>query len=684
MTRYLIIISLLILTTSCILKQIDYPYAENNATEQNYFGTVLKDDYKWLELNVPMNEKRTEWLNAQYQLSNKEVTRSNDIYKRITELGGISYTLHAGIIGDQVFFLKAHLYRKKAALYSYSRHESRPVFIREFEFPFQLKASSRIEISPDGKKLAVMTEDLQNNIGLYVFDLMTSEDKPVKHIPYINDYPAKWATEGQTLFFIKDGITDTSDSIKSFYLCSFTFQENETKVSRYITNDTDHLFNSIGYTYDKRSNQLYIAERQSNNNQINIYRVTPDDEPSLCLWHTQAVNTNYNYRIAGVDSLNLYLIKFNQLNKGALYGLSKESRTMIPVMEARDVAFSGFSIIKDHLVVGYKNTVEHEIYLINNKSLSKRKIAIRKKGRYNFFNNPNDSVIYFNHETYLEPRSLYYTSIENPDKHIRVCQFEDIPYKADDFVTEYTKLKSANGDSISFSVSYKKGIQKNGKNPTVLLSYLNGSDDLKNSFYFSRILFMEHGFIFVQRNDVENIKSIPVAERAKDLKLMRDYLIANKFTSKEHLCLSGREYGCTAIALALNQYPDFCKTVIMADGVYDLVNFKHKHELMLSSDSREQFNTLLNLSPYHHIRQNASYPSMILLTSDLNGKIYSSQTHKYVAKLQMRTKGCNPILLYRPEKKRITESVEVTDYYDNIYQTLSFLLKDMNMGYFCL
>lgn len=684
MTRYLTFAALLFLLNSCILKQIDYPYAENNTTEQHFFGAILKDDYKWLEIDLPTNEKRTEWLDAQYKLSEHNVNRNRNkqIYDRITELGNITYTLNAGIIGDEIYYLKINLYRKQASLHKYSRFEDKRVLVNTFDFPFHLRTTSLVKVSPDGKNLAVVVEKTKDKFELFIYDALDKGSKVLTSIPFVKDYHVRWTPDSKYLFFIKDGINDANDEMNSYYVCGVSTNGMSQEIKKFITPDTGSLFNSIGYVYDDIRSELYITEQTyRSDNKINIYRTNACSPSSLHLWDTQIVDPDLQFKLAGIDSSNIYFFQFDNQIKGAFFAIKRENKKVDTIMPKSEDSFSGFSMIKDHILIGYKSKEDqkHEAYIINNKTYEKKQIGISKKGRYRFLNNPNDSIIYFNHESHAEPRALYRSSANLPDKHVRLCHLEDIPYNTNDFITEYPVIKSNNGNDIPLSISYRKGLKKDGLNPALLLAYLNGSDELKNSFYFSRILFMEQGFIFVQRNDVDNLHSIPLAQRAEDIKTICDYLISNSYTSRENLCLSGRQYGCTAIAMILNEKPDFCKTSIMVDGVFDLVNYGHAENMMYSIGNKSEFERTLNASPYHHIKNKACYPSIILLTSESNPLIAPWQTHKYAARLQMRTKGCNPILLYQPEKRWISDSYEITDFFDSIYQTISFLSNEMDV-----
>lgn len=679
--KQIVLFLFLLLFVNCTFNQINYPYAENNMTVYRVQDTIIEDEYKWLESNHNGYMVKKQWIDEQLNLSNKILgNRVPLFYERIESLGQIPFILNVGIYDDEIYYLRINLYTKEAKLYKYSRLSEIRTYIRDFHFPFLLKSNTKASLSPDKNQLAIISENPGNSYSLHIYKVYDKHNIPFKTVDYVNNYAVRWSQDMKSLLFLKDGLNDINDSIQNSYLCALSMTRQRNIFTCFHTLDTDKIFNTVDYSYDSEKNEIYLSERTERNKEhLNIYSATSEKPESMRLLHTVEVDSSYNYRMGGVDRDNIYLLKMNEYKKGDLYAISKKDYSIDTLMYKRETPISGFSMIKDHVIIAYKNDKGNDASLINSKTKEKRNIGIKKEGRYSFLNNRNNSVIYVNYESYTTPAELFFTTPVKSKELKHVSSVRNLPFEENDFITEYKVIKDGSGDDLHFTISYCKGLKMNGKNPTILFTFLNAEDEAVNSFYFSRLLFMEQGYIYVQPSHVDFPSKIPYMQRIDDLKLITEYLIDNKYTSRNKLCLSGREYGSTAIAQLLNEDPSFCKAAILVDGIYDLVSRDISNTNIASLNVSTGHRNLFPLSPYHHIKKKASYPTMILLTTKNRNQIAPAHTYKYVAKLQMRTKSQNPVLMYEPAKIRMKSGLEFTNYYDNIYSTISFISKALNV-----
>ncbi|MGL4781091.1 MAG: prolyl oligopeptidase family serine peptidase, partial [Bacteroidales bacterium] len=201
--------------------------------------------------------------------------------------------------------------------------------------------------------------------------------------------------------------------------------------------------------------------------------------------------------------------------------------------------------------------------------------------------------------------------------------------------------------------------------------------------YFSRILFMEQGVVFVQRSAEDYKKHYTLNEKKSDVKRIVEYLTTNKYTSNNKLCLSGFEYGSTIFANLLNEKPDVCKVALLSNGIFDMVNhakkdkLKNHYQRFFDYSSQDKFIRILQKSPYQAIKRKAVYPAVLVLNGEGHQGIDPSHSYKYIAKLQMRTDGSNPILLYDQAKMNRKDDMLVYDYREKIYYTLTFLSREI-------
>ena len=141
-----------------------------------------------------------------------------------------------------------------------------------------------------------------------------------------------------------------------------------------------------------------------------------------------------------------------------------------------------------------------------------------------------------------------------------------------------------------------------------------------------------------------------------------EYLFAQKYTNPQKLVIEGRSNGGLLIGAVINQRPDICKVAIPAVGVMDMLRF-HKFTAGKfwvseygSPDDPVHFKNLLLYSPLHNIQEISEHPAILVLTADHDDRVVPSHSFKYIATLQEKYKGENPVLI-RIEKKEAMDSV---------------------------
>lgn len=223
--------------------------------------------------------------------------------------------------------------------------------------------------------------------------------------------------------------------------------------------------------------------------------------------------------------------------------------------------------------------------------------------------------------------------------------------------------QSKDGTRVPMFIVHKKGLALNGHNPVLLTGY--GGFNITNSPVFLRgaYLWLEHGGVYALANlrggaeygeDWHRAGMLDKKQNVfDDFIAAGEYLIAQKYTDKNHLAIQGGSNGGLLMGAALTQRPDLFRAVICQVPLLDMLRYQNFQIAKLwipeygSSDDPKQFEWLYAYSPYHHVKQGTLYPAVLFMTADSDTRVDPMHAKKMAALMQ--TEAANgpdrPILL---------------------------------------
>ena len=129
-----------------------------------------------------------------------------------------------------------------------------------------------------------------------------------------------------------------------------------------------------------------------------------------------------------------------------------------------------------------------------------------------------------------------------------------------------------------------------------------------------------------------------------------EYLIENKYTSKERLVIQGEFNGGLMMGVAMTQRPDLFRAVVCKNPLFDMIRYpqfgqgKAWVQEFGSPEVSDQFRTLLDYSPYHHVKPGTAYPATLIISREGDPRVDPMHSRKMAAALQAATTGFAPIL----------------------------------------
>ena len=362
-----------------------------------------------------------------------------------------------------------------------------------------------------------------------------------------------------------------------------------------------------------------------------------------------------------------------------------------------DAVLQDASVAGGRLLLQYEHNATSELKLFG---LDGNKLAdiplpaigsvFSASGRY------DRNEIFFGFQSFTAPPSIYRVALTDV-KSVLWAKVDAPSIDPSAYDVQQVWYSSKDGTKVPMFVVSKKGIEKSGKNPTLLTGYGGFNVSLTPAFSRSMYLWMEHGGIYAVANlrggseFGEDWHRAGMLEKKQnvfdDFISAGEYLIAQKYTDKDHLAIQGGSNGGLLMGVMITQRPDLFRAVVCAVPLLDMLRYQNFQIAKLwipeygSAEDAKQFEWLYAYSPYHHVKPGHEYPAILFMTGDTDTRVDPMHAKKMAALMQAEAKNGasqqKPILLRietkaghgqgKPVTKQIEES---TDMYSFLFWQL--------------
>ena len=272
----------------------------------------------------------------------------------------------------------------------------------------------------------------------------------------------------------------------------------------------------------------------------------------------------------------------------------------------------------------------------------------------------NDKELYFSFTNYNTPNSSYKF---NPKNGTYESYWKpSIAFNSDAYISNQVFYTSKDGTKVPMIITYKKGVELNGKNPTILYGYGGFNISITPSFSIANAVWMEQGGVYA----VPNLRGggeygkkwhdagtqLKKQNVFDDFIAAAEYLIKEKYTSSNYLAIRGGSNGGLLVGATMTQRPDLMKVALPAVGVLDMLRYHTftagagwAYDYGTANDSKEMFEYLKGYSPVHNVKKGIKYPATLVTTGDHDDRVVPAHSFKFAAELQGKQAGENPILI---------------------------------------
>ena len=610
------------------------------------------------------------WLNEK---ENPEVIdyleRENDYYNKMTAhtidfQGELFKEIKSKIKEDDEsvpYFINGYWYVTK-----YKKDKDYPVYIRrkdsisakdevlfncnELAKDYEYFNLSNIQISPNNKLAAYSFDTVSRR--LYTIKIKNLETGEI-YKEEINNSSGSfaWANDNSSLFYTnRDSKTLRNDKIFKHEL------ETNSIDDELVYHEKDKTF----YTNVSRTKSNKFVVISSFSTLTSEFQFVDADNPNddFKLFSKRIKGVEYSvshfgdyfYIITNRDNAKNY-----KLMKTSLLHTEFDNWESV-INHREDVLIEGIDIFKDYLVVSERV-----------KGLSRINVKRWDKTENYFINFNSDtytayttSNIDFNtnklryvYNSMTEPYSVIDFDMKSKEKvTIKEHLVVDENFNKDNYVSERTWAKAADGVRIPISLVYKKGLIKDGSNPLLIYGYGSYGNTIDPSFSISRLSLLDRGFIYaiahvrgseyLGRDWYEDGKLFNKLNTFTDFVDCTKHLISEGFTTPKHTYAYGGSAGGLLMGAVINLAPELYNGVIAAVPFVDVVTTMLDETIPLTTSEYDEWGNpndksyykyMMSYSPYDNVKK-INYPNLLVTTGLHDSQVQYWEPAKWVAKLR--------------------------------------------------
>ena len=646
---------------------IEYPKTKKVDTVDQYFETSVKDPYRWLE-----DDRSTEteaWVRSQnkttFNYLDKIPFRST-LKKNLEKLWNYEKIGSPFKEGDYTYFYKNNGLQNQYVIYRYKNDESpesATVFLDpntfkedgtvslaglSFSKSGHLLAYSISEGGSDWRKVVIMDVASKKIIGDTLVDIKFSGLSWYKDEGFY--YSSYDKPKGSAL-------SDKTDQHKVYYHQLGTPQKKDVLIYGGIAEEK-HRY--IGATVTEDNRYLFVSLRVSTSGNKLIFKdlTKPNSSFIPILEHTESDT----YLIDNVGAKLFFVTNLNAPNQKIV---SVDAQNPSPehwvdlIPETKHVlsaSTAGGYFFAEHMVdaISQVKQYDYDGNFIRDIKLP----GIGNAG--GFGGKKEDKVDFYSFTNYKTPASIYTFDIETGLSEL--YWRPEIDFNSDGYESKQVFYASKDGTKIPMVITHKKGINLDGKNPTILYGYGGFNISLNPSFSVANAVWLDQGGIYAVpnlRGGGEYGKNWHIAGTQMnkqnvfdDFIAAAEYLISEKYTTSDYLAIRGGSNGGLLVGATMTQRPDLMKVALPAVGVLDMLRYHTftagagwAYDYGTVQDSQEMFKYLLSYSPVHNVNEGISYPATLVTTGDHDDRVVPAHSFKFAAELQNKQFGNNPTLI---------------------------------------
>ena len=645
---------------------MEAPVAAKKPKELTIHGHTRTDDYYWLRERE--NPEVIAYLEAENAYREEMMKGSAKFQKELFKeiVGRIKQTDESVPYMDNGYFYYVRyeegkeypIYcRKKGSL---EAGEEIMANVNEMAEGYAYYDVAGISVSPDNRYAVIGIDTVsRRKYTLVIKDLATGT--MLDDVIPLTTGGASWANDSKTIFYSRKD----DETLRSKAICRHVMGTGVAE-DVVVFDETDETF--VTFVYKSKSKEYMIIG--SGSTLTTEYRVLQADNPAgeFSIIQPRERGLEYSishfgghfYIITNLDATNFRLMKTPVDRTG------KDHWEEV-IAHREEVFLEQIEIFRDHLVVAERKEGLNHLRVIRWDDGSEHYVEMGEEVYTAWISTNLDfdsKVLRFGYSSLTTPVSTFDYQLESREKTLLKQQEVVGDFDRANYESRRLHAVADDGTKIPMSIVYRKGLEMDGNNPTLLYGYGSYGLNEDPSFSSARLSLLDRGFVFALAHvRGSQINGRPWYEDGKLLKKMNtftdfndcaEFLIREQYTSSDQLFAQGGSAGGLLMGAIINLQPELYRGVIAQVPYVDAVTTMLDDEIPLTTgeydewgdpNEEEYYWYMLSYSPYDQVEAKA-YPNLLVTTGLHDSQVQFWEPAKWVAKLRDLKTDDNLLLMY--------------------------------------
>jgi prolyl oligopeptidase len=673
-------------------QQLKYPQTRRGDHVDVYHGTEVADPYRWLEEDVRQSTDVAEWIEAQNRVTFghlESISERDVIRKRLERLWNYERYLQMFKRGGRYYFLKNDGLQNQDVVYVQDSLDApaRVLIDPNGWSEDGTVALGGLSFSDDGRYAAFARAEAGSDWTTWrVLEIDSGRvlDDEVKWVKWSD---ASWTTDSRGFFYSRYGEPDEGAEYQQVNLNQKVYYH------RVGTNQSEDV---LVYSRPDEPTWGFGAEVTEDGRYlvITVWKGTDDKYRILVrdLQEPYAIpvevidNFENEYTFVGNDGPVFYFQTDLDAPKRRLIAMDvrdprPEAFTQI-IPEAEE-PLTAVRLVGNLFVTSYLKDAKTQVKIFRIDGRFLRNVELPAIGSaWGFGGRRTDTETFYSFESFAAPRSIYRYDLITGES--QLLHRATVDFQPADYEVKQVFCQSKDGTRVPMFIVHRKGLQRDGSNPTLLYGYGGFGISLTPRFSVTRLAWIEMGGVFAVPNlrgggeygDAWHRGGTKLNKQNvfDDFIAAAEWLVEQGYTRPQRLAIQGGSNGGLLVGAVMTQRPDLFGAALPAVGVMDMLRF---HTFTAgrfwvddygSSEDPEEFKALMAYSPYHNLDPDTAYPATLITTADTDDRVVPAHSFKFAAALQHAHAGQAPVLIRietraghgggKPTTKRIEEAAD--------------------------